>query len=235
MNISAEAALILGAIALYLYDTAMLLYSDELLFVRSRGQWRASLGSRLMLGGRFVALPAVLLPGTPVFRACWGRAGLAGAPLETPLPDFLRALRPLQWAGAAMALLLFVAMPVCLVMRPGSQLMLVLFLMFYGTALGCGIYLTTQRKRLGLAGHALSSALVDVLACPPFAVNVVRRVTLAAGPTITPDAFAREVLSSTDHGLLYKAVQDRLQAAMPADPAEAPGVPRPTPEPDNTP
>lgn len=229
MIISAEVALIAGAIALYLYDTAMLLYSNEVLFVHGRRRWHASLGSRFMLGGRFVALPGGLLPGTAMFRGCWGRVGMAPTSLHTSLPDFLRAIRPLQWASWLLAVLLFAAMPACLIWRPTSHLMLALVLAFYGTALGCGVYLVAQRKRLGLRGRMLSSAVVDVLACPPFAVNVVRRVTLAVGPAATPAVFAQQVLTSDGYHALCRDIQARLQLTELAEPVEAPCMPQPTP------
>lgn len=226
---SAEVALITGAIALYLYDTAMLLYSNEVLFVYGWRRWRASLGSHFLLGGRFVALPGALLPGTVIFRGCWGRVGTAPAPLHTPLPDFLQAIRPLQWASWLLAVLLFAAIPVCLVWRPTSYLMLALVLAFYGTALACGVYLVTQRKQLGLQGRMLRSAIVDVLACPPFAVNVVRRVTLAVGPATTPDAFAHQVLTSDGYHGLCRDIQARLQLTDLADPAAAQSMQGSTP------
>lgn len=224
MIISAEVALITGAVALYLYDTIMLLYSNEVLLVHGRRRWRASLGSRFMLGGRFLALPRGLVPGTVVFRGCWGRVGMGPAPLCTPLPEFLRALRPLQWASRLMAVLLFAAIPACLIWRPTSNLMLALVLAFYGMALGCCVYLVTKRKPLGLQGRMLSSAVVDVLACPPFAVNVVRRVTLAVGPATSPDAFAQQMLTSDGYQGLCGEIQARLHLTALAEPAEAPGM-----------
>lgn len=229
MIISAEVALIAGTMALYLYDTIMLLYSNEVLFVHGRRRWRASLGSRFMLGGRFLALPGGLLPGTAMFRVCWGRVGMAPAPLHTPLPDFLRAIRPLRWASWLLAVLLFAAIPACLVWRPTSHLMLALVLAFYGTALGCGVYLVTQRKKLGLQGRMLSSAIIDVLACPPFAVNVVRRVTLAVGPYATPDVFAQQVLAPDGYDRLCQDIRARLQLTDASEAAEAPRVLHSTP------
>jgi len=52
-----EVLLPLGAIGLYLFDSTLLLYSNELLFARRAGRWTFATSCELFLGGRRVLLP----------------------------------------------------------------------------------------------------------------------------------------------------------------------------------
>src|SRR5262249_35155737 len=66
-----EVVLPLGAIAFYLYDSAMLLYGNELVFLKRGGRWRATGGLEGYIGSRRLCLPALFRPWVLLFRVLW--------------------------------------------------------------------------------------------------------------------------------------------------------------------
>ncbi|MGN6513054.1 MAG: hypothetical protein ACTHKZ_05690 [Lysobacteraceae bacterium] len=213
-----EVLLVLGLFGFYLYDALLLLYADEVVFVRGRRGWRASPGIGFLLGGRYPCLPAPFAPMAPVFRHGWTQPAPRAPGRCPPLRAFLRALRPLQAASLALALLLFVVLPACLLWWPDPRLLLALLALVYGTGLACVAYLLRRRRVLGLHGRALALLVVDVLACPPFAVNVVRRVSLRRGTGMEARRFAGGVLPAAACAAVGEAIAARLS---PADGAAA--------------
>ena len=210
MIVRPEIALVLGAIAFYLYDAALLLYADEVLFFHGRRGWRAWPGPGFMLGGRFLCLPRPFAPATPVFRHGWSQPAPCRPGRRPPMAPFLRALRPLQYGSALLAALLFVALPACVLWWRDPRATLALAVALYGTALAVTAYLVRRRRVLGLHGRSLALLALDTLACPPFAVNVARRVALLRGPGREARRFAQRVLPPEACAAAGAAVAARL-------------------------
>jgi hypothetical protein len=198
-------ALVAGAIALYAYDACLLLFRDEVVFAHVRRGWRATLGSGFVLGGRELCW---WMPGTPLFRAGWSDAGRTGP--RAPMRAVLRALRPLQWASRALFVLLFVGMPAGLFFAVGYGWMLALVAALYGIALACIAWAWRCRRIFGLDRKGFASLAFDVIACPPFAVNVVMKITLRIGLPQAPDAFAQRVLAPADSVALLLDAHARM-------------------------
>jgi hypothetical protein len=202
-------ALVGGAVALYLYDATLLLFRDEVVFVHARRGWRGMLGSGFVLGGRYVVVPGAWSPGMAVFRAGWSDAGAAGEP-HAPMRAVLRALRPLRWASRVLAMLLFVAMPLGLWLRARPAWMLALVVALYGIAIACVAWAWRRRRIFGLDRKGLASLAFDVVACPPFAINVVMKLTLRMRLPGSAEAFAHDVLSAEDCTALLRAAHVRM-------------------------
>jgi len=214
---NAEYLLLAGIAAFYLYDSALLLFSEEVLFMRWRGGWRASVGSDFTLGGRYLALPALLLPGTPILRAHWPRQdAVAGDDAGASMDAMARRLRPLAWSCRLVALLLFVAVPLALLRHWPSQWLLGLLLAIYLPTAVAVAWLAWQRQALGLSRAVLATIALDVLACPPFAPNLVRRVSLRM-PLADPAAFAREVLPAARERTLVARIEQRIGLLLESD------------------
>jgi len=204
-------ALVAGAIALWVFDASLLLFRDEVVFVHARRRWRASLGNGFSLGGRDLAL---WMPGTPVFRAGWSDAARREGP-RAPMRVVLRALRPLQWAGRVLAVLLFVGMPAGLFFAVGHAWMLALVLALYGLALACIAWAWRCRRVFGLDRRGWATLAFDVIACPPFAINVAMKITLRLGLPEAPEAFARRVLAPAECAALLHDAHARMHPDAP--------------------
>jgi hypothetical protein len=176
----------LGALAFYLFDSLLMLYGDEALLVATgRSGWQCTGGSSWLLAGRRVALPNPFLPWQPLWRLVH-RPEPRGVPgrdddarrARATLATLRVALRPL---GVLVTLLQWLMLPglalVLLLLGTGNAL-LVMLALIYALVLASGAVVIVCRSQLQLARGAAWALAAEGLLCPPFAINLVRKVTL---------------------------------------------------------
>lgn len=173
-------------LALYLKDCLLLLRPDEaVLRLGLRGRWRVGLGLRdWTLRGREPYLCHPLRPFEPVWRLPWlnaavhaeaAPAGRTGGPDVIAVPPGLLALRP--WV-AGIWLSLFVALPACVILHLPLALTLGVLALLYAQ-IGVALVLAWRvRAALGMAGGRLAALAAEVLVCPPYAANLLRKLSL---------------------------------------------------------
>jgi len=208
----------LGAIAFYLYDSAQLLWHNELLYVRAGKRWRAEGPSDISWLGRRLYLPNPLLPHRPGFKVHWSLSD--GAAAAAPVPaEFLRALRPIGFITVLLCGLLLL-LPLISWTLGAGLVMLLLFAVYYSFIfLALGIMLV-RRRALQLSGSACASLAFDALACAPFAINLVRKIALRRGIEGEPVAFAGTQFAPAERGalrtLLARKVEEATASAPPS-------------------
>jgi hypothetical protein len=186
-----EIALPLGAIAFYLYDSVMLLYSNEVVFHKRLKAWDWSLGSSLFLFGKRLSAPGLFFPWSMVLRSRWD-AGTATAAKSGPdtLATLESRLLPVRILCTLMLFLLLVALPFTAIVRGIGPEMLAVFASFYLLVAASLVVLITRRAEFGLDNKALLALSIDALACAPFAVNLVGKISLRAVASINPLQFS---------------------------------------------
>jgi hypothetical protein len=178
MTLSSEVLLMAALVGLYLFDSAQLLYTNEGLFSPSgKSGWTLVLGSdNLRVSGKDIVLPNPLLMHRPLYKYSWSfESAVPDSDEIPPRMDFLPML-PMLWS---MALALFVCMPLGFFTALGDRVLLLGVILFYGNALLAMFWLTTNRKRFALSGKKLAALAFESLICPPFALNLVRHVSLS--------------------------------------------------------
>lgn len=168
-----------GAIAFYLYDSLLWLFGDELVLIRGARHWDCAAGSDWLLLRRRLYLPNPFTPQRLLWRACWSTASHGGEPTDlaalAALQYRLRPLRVLVWV---LLLLIVVALPLGVIGGATPLLLLALFAAIYLVALISVAWLWRHRSELGLSVRACRALSFDALACPPFAINLVRKIAL---------------------------------------------------------
>lgn len=177
-----------------------------MVFARPLRRWRAALGEGATWQGRFLAFPALFAPGAPVFRAVWSEGGRRRAPATGRV---LAVLRPLRWAAWLVAFALFALVPLALLLHASQGWLLGLLALIYLPTLLAVTHLARHRAALELAWGELAAIAFDVLACPPFALNLVRRVTLRCGLAQPAALFADAVLDASSRVRLERALEAR--------------------------
>lgn len=179
MVLQAELALMAAAAGLYLCDSALLLYFDEgILAPAGRGRWRVLFASdKFRLMGRGLFLPNPLLPHRPVFRLGW-RFPSPGRAVDAQWPARRALFRPLAPAVWAMSLALFVVLPLGL-FRLGEPALLAAVVMLYASIAAALVWTGLNRGRLGVPARRFAVLAFESLVCPPFALNLVRRLSSA--------------------------------------------------------
>jgi len=179
---AADYAIWLVALALYVGDAARLLTPRQLLLVEAgRGRLASVFSAEpFTLTGRALVFAPLWLPQRGAFVAPWGRPWADGAALQSAL-EAIAALRGVLSVARALAawtfLLLFVVGPVLTFVLGPDMAVLGVAALLYPTVLVTIAVVWWRRSawRLGRGAAALLS--VEVLVCPAFLPNLVRKIT----------------------------------------------------------
>jgi hypothetical protein len=218
-----ELLLPLGALAFYVYDCGMLLYDNELLFLRARRHWRIDAGSRQFLFRRRVSLPGLLQPWLAIYRNYWSdELAPDGACSLAVGPDDLPGLLPLQLLCTLMLFLLLPVLPLVSLGYGAGGVLLAVFALYYVLILVALALIWWHRRQWSLGRRAFAALALDALACAPFAANLLRRVTLRQQRSADGVALARVVCAAPERHQLLAVLQhrlsDRIAAVAPGDP-----------------
>lgn len=173
-----EVLLVIGMAGLYLYDSLLLLESNETLLVSGgKERWRALFGAvDFLIRGKEPCLPNPLLPHRPLYRFSWSAEGLVGPSSPwSPPGNMYAALAPAVWI---MLVSLFVLIPLGLFSRLGNIAIASGILLFYISAVTALALVWFKRSDYKLGGKQFVSLSVECLTCPPFAINLVRHLSL---------------------------------------------------------
>jgi hypothetical protein len=186
------------ALLLYLIDAARLLAPREVLLAEAgRGRLAPRLGDNpFTLGGRILAIAPLLRPDRGVFVAPWGAPWIDDArlgPTLASLAGLRRALPTARVLASTAFVLLFAVGPVLTLGLGPSAAVLSTAALVYPTALAAIGWMWRRRRALGLAAPRCAWLTFELLVCPAFLPNLVRKIT--AGHAI--DADAAQVLVGT--------------------------------------
>jgi hypothetical protein len=157
----------------------LLLHPNEaILKVGVRQDWRSGFGSKnTRLAGKELYIPNPLNPGAAVFRLSWHD--------ETLFPSYqagwesrLGALRRFQVPVWWLFFLSFLVLPTVLFGHFGDALLLMVFSLIYLTVVLIAVLLYLDKETFAFSRREFWLAAFDLLICPPFAINVIRRLSL---------------------------------------------------------
>jgi hypothetical protein len=214
LSLSFEVALPLGAIAFYLYDCAIRLCSNELIYMRTAQAWRVTGGFDVFIFGRRLCLPGLLSPHALLVRVAWSEDDARPVATEWPPSSLRRALRPLQVICSVLHVMLLVLLPVFSIALGAGFPLLALFAVFYFLTIVALIVIYSRRDTLGLDMKTYWLLAVDVVFCPPFAVNIVRKISLRCRLDGNPLAFATAQFGPTHRRRVASIVAARVDALL---------------------
>lgn len=209
----------LGAIAFQLYDATQALWHNEVLFERAGKGWRLRADSPVRRWGRRMVLPNPFMPQRPLFRVAWSQTDTR-AQVQPDLAPFFSALRPFGVICQILMLMLLALWPLCWILGAGLTV-LALFAAYYLLVIGALVLVFVRRHALALTNKAYWSLFADVLLCAPFAVNLVRRISLNHGIAGNPVGFAATHFARATRAELAALVRNRLaesRSGLPPEP-----------------
>jgi len=216
MPLQAELALMGLVLALYFYDSALLLYCNEgVLSPRGARGWAVGFGSdKLQLRGRETYVPSPLTLHRPLYRLAWAFEGGAADRRWTPDARAYRALAPWVWS---MAVALFVLLPLGLFTRLGQPLLLAALLLLYGSLLCALSWVWLNHKRLRIPLRQLAALSFECLTCAPFALNLVRHLSARVPAEEDLECAARRLQQPADWQRTRHALIARLDDEIGAE------------------
>jgi hypothetical protein len=207
-------ALMACALGLYLVDSSLLLYGNEgIVTTRGRTGWQVAFGSGIQLRGKELFVPSPLLPHRPVFRLTWSFAQGKGDgdPGWTAQRALLRPLAPFIWG---MAGALFLLLPLGLYTRLGDRMLLAALVLLYANLVAALAWLAFMRARVKLTPRRLARLGFEALICPPFGLNLVRKISAETAIGEDLVCAARRLLGAEDWEIARDAFIARLDEEM---------------------
>lgn len=212
--IAFEVLLPIGAIGFYLVDSALLLFGNELALEHRAKRWRCSPGSAFQFGGRRIYVPNPLTPGASLFRVSWHASEPVGMSGSLDLAALRRLTRPFRYIAAAQAFLLLAALaPISILLGSGAVLLL-LFALFYVLTLATVALLVARRRALGVSNRECLVLAFEIFACAPFAVNIVRRLTLRASRELPWLRLAQQEFGAAERERLEGAIREQVELLL---------------------
>jgi hypothetical protein len=169
------------ALLFYLYDSTVLLYSNEAILVCDAPvQWHAATGmAGFLLAGRTPCLLNPFTPHRPCFRLNWDFNSLEPQDLKSQWMERTQELRVLAPTTLSAAIGLFVLLPLGMFTALGAYAIIPALVLLYGSIIVSLIMVARRSLLIAPGWRRLLVLAFECLACPPFGVNMVRRTTLA--------------------------------------------------------
>jgi hypothetical protein len=189
---SFEVLLVLGVFGLYCYDSLMLLNFNELIFIRFKKKWSYKFPIlSFQLLRKFLFLPNLLTPNIALFQVFWPSSDQDVNFKEFDI--FIKSLIPVQVISVMLLVLMFVCLPI-VAFRYGSGInLLIVFFAIYILIISILIYLFTQKNNLKLSNTKFVSIAFESIVCPPFALNIVRKISLNYPINVDPYIFSKKM------------------------------------------
>ncbi|WP_233840767.1 hypothetical protein [Dyella sp. 2HG41-7] len=204
-----------GVVALYLYDSALLLFHNEIVLVGKRRGYGVSAGSSLVLAGRHVFLPSPLCPHQPLFRMSWSERGQpveGGKPLR--IARVRIALSAMSYWMWLLLTLFVVGLPYVLLVSHDPKLLLAWIASVYTVIVAILMQVYRYRKALNLTRRAVAAVALDALLCAPFALNIVRKIGLRQSLNIDLRVAATSLLPEAAVKQLAAVLRQRIEISL---------------------
>jgi hypothetical protein len=204
-----------GVVVLYLYDSALLLYHNEIVLIGTRSGYRVSAGSGFEFGGRHVFLPQPLLPHQTLFRLSWPRQGVYASDTQPVRFHRVRVALAAVSPWACLLLLLFaVGLPYVLFVSGRVEALLAWIAAVYAVIVMTMVQVYRYRKALNLQRRAVAAIALDALLCAPFALNIVRKIGLRQHFQVDLRTVAKTVLPPLTIQELITIMRERIHTSL---------------------
>lgn len=200
-----------GVVGLYLYDSALWLFHNEIVLEARRRNYHVSGGGILEFGGRHLFLPNPCCPHRVLVRLSWSAVESSDRRGTRWIRTRLALSVIARWTWMLLGLF-FVGLPCALWVGTNAVLLswLVLTYLVIGAML---MQVYRYRKALNLSRRAVIALAFDALLCAPFAINTIRKISLRqAAPSLR--TAASSLLSSTENAVLTGILRERIQTSL---------------------
>jgi hypothetical protein len=179
--LSYEVELLALALIFYLYDSSVLLYSNEAVFTCDGAQhWSVTTGrTAFMFAGRSLHLLNPFAAHRPSFRLHWDFDRLAAEQKDPVWPARAQEFKRLAPTTMTAGIALFLLLPLGMFTALGRYAVIPALLLLYGSILAALFLMRRHGILAALNRWRFLGFAFECLACPPFGVNIVRRITLA--------------------------------------------------------
>ena len=218
MTLSFSVLIMLVAALIYIYDSAVFIYSDELILTRDMsGRFSCDFADhRFVMVGKFLVIQNLMHPHRPAFRVSWAnrvtQADQAGnSKLVRRVSNRLLMLAPLIWLMAAA---LFIVAPFGLFV---VHKWLVVGLALAEYYVGLGLFVTIlllNNKYLKLKVSEILAITFESIICPPCGLNIARKITWRIRLDDDLIFLSRKLMSNVRHKASLQRLKSRIDLEL---------------------
>ncbi len=213
--LSFELLLFCGVLVFYLFDSSMLLYLNELVFIRSSKNWDfACPGNCWLLLGKRLYIPNPLRPDVAIFRVYWIDLNQRTCKVEQSLDAYFSALVPLRHMIVMLLILLLALLPLVLIIFGSGAQLLWVYGAVYLNILLILYYVYRHKKTLKISNRKYLEWSFECLVCAPFALNLLRKITLHRSLFGDPIEFADKSFDQKKFDVLVDIVSKRIDQML---------------------
>ena len=207
MALSFEMLLVIGVTGFYLFDSAMLIYTNELIFLETNGRWCfSSPEKKPQVLKKFHYFPNPLRPDKHIFLLYWTASESSNYESKNiELRKLFLALNPLRYMTLFLYILILLGLPLVAFTLGSGLGLLLLIEAIYLTILLMLIHVYLLKDMLGLSGKTVAKLSFDSLMCAPFALNLLRKITLQH-PLGDPVEFASKAFDTATFANLIEGL-----------------------------
>jgi hypothetical protein len=178
--LSYEVELFALAVSFYLYDSSVLLYSNEAIITCDRAQrWHAITGwVGFVLAGRSLCVLNPFTPYRPSFRLNWDFNVLENETKDLSWPERAQDFKNLAPITLTSGIALFFLLPLGMFTELGQYAIVPALFLLYGSIFLSLFQLRRKGILVALGRKRFWGFAFECIACPPFGVNMVSRITL---------------------------------------------------------
>ncbi|WP_433847554.1 hypothetical protein [Acinetobacter proteolyticus] len=217
MSLSFDILIILGIVGFYIYDSAHLYFYNEFNLQKGLGStFKSQLISRqLNVFRKYLFIPNLLLSHQLLFKCAWK--------IKDPEPvvhthdivhlkNISQTLKPLQWINIFIFVLTLAVLPFLILFKAGYLAVAIILVIIYSLNLISILFVIVKRKKLQLSWLKIMQLLLDALLCPPFALNLLRKISLNYHAKTDGILLAAQILNPQQYQQLLDEILLDIQA-----------------------
>lgn len=211
LNISFDIWLMVGVIGFYIADSLTLSFHNEFLLAASASRRWHYVPRTAELAGKYLYVPHLFKPYQLLLKLKWHadmHGGQPGDELILPVRQLAGSLLVLQMLVICLALQILLLFPLTIYLYGLGVLSLLLMALIYSTILFAIAVVFFKRQQFNLSLSACTKLAFEVLACPPFAVNLLRKLGLSQSVSVDGLGLAECLLAADDY---QQVLEDIIQ------------------------
>ena len=214
MHLPFDILIVIGIVGFYIYDSAHLYFYNEFNITKGiRPIFNFQHISKMLnFFNKYLVIPNLFLSHQLIFKCAWKIKNISSPThldSEGNIKIISKTLQPLQFLNILLFWLTIGILPILIIFKFGYIALTITLSLIYLLNLVSIIFVIIKRKVLQLSWSKVMQLLLDILLCPPFALNLLRKISLNYNIETEGTVLAAKILNTKNYqNLLNEIVHD---------------------------
>lgn len=205
MDLSLETLLVLGIVGFYIYDSTYLYFYNEFNIRKgfTKSFYPQFISKKLNFFNKYLVIFNIFLPYQLTFKCSW-KAISSNQKINSQddidtINTISKTLKPLQFINILLFLFTLILLPLVILLKLNYEILAITLAAIYLLNIINIFYVIFKRKNLKLSWIKVLQLTLDIFLCPPFSVNLLRKISLNYVIKTEGTILAREILSGKNY------------------------------------